>query len=125
VLSISPITALDRIHRDLDDSVLKRAFEETLNILSQRMKESVIYDLQNAGEYSREAELSLEKIALRLNRLFGKEAAQIIPKRMFLTLDELAVMAKKQNKEKSLAPSSCPRISRTLYSANNYDTCYY
>jgi DNA-binding HxlR family transcriptional regulator len=55
---------MDRIGRDRDESVLRRAFEETLDILGQRMKESIIYDLENSGEYHSDTQFSLEKIAL-------------------------------------------------------------
>jgi hypothetical protein len=80
---------MDRIGRDLDESVLRRAFEETLDIFGQRMMESIIYDLENSGEYYRDTQFSLEKIALGLNRLFEKEAADMILERLFLLLTEL------------------------------------
>jgi hypothetical protein len=87
---------MDRKGCDLDESVLRRAFEGSLDILGQRLKESVIYDLENTGEYRKDEEFSLEKIALGLNRLFGKEAAEMMVERIILKMDELAVILKKQ-----------------------------
>jgi hypothetical protein len=86
---------MERIGCDLDESVLRRAFEDTLDILGHRMKASVIYDLENSGEYRMDVEFSLEKIARGMNRLFGEEATEIILERMFLKMDELAVIVKK------------------------------
>jgi hypothetical protein len=86
---------MDRTGSDLDESVLRRAFEDTLDILGPRMKESFIHDLENSSEYRRDIEFSLEKIAHGLYRLFGEEAAEIMLERIFLKLDDLAVIEKK------------------------------
>ena len=80
----------------LDSTLVKQVFEETLDILGERTNHGVIFDLKCAGEYDAQNDnISLEKITIGLQCLFGAEAVELIIAKIFLALDELTIIAKK------------------------------
>jgi hypothetical protein len=78
------------VHKGQTNNLVRQAFEDTLDILDERSKRSILLEL--GGKYDQNSQgVSLVKIANGLNRLFGAEAAELIIEKMLVRLDELAV----------------------------------
>jgi hypothetical protein len=68
----------------------RSAFDKTLDILGERLKNTVIHDLELNAAYNASSEnLELARVAEALQRLFGYEAAQLIMERVLLEMDRL------------------------------------
>lgn len=72
------------------DRICRKAFDETLKLLGDRTKKTIIFDLELAGAYQRDSEyLELGKVNTILQRIFGEDTTQLLMEHALLKMDEL------------------------------------
>jgi hypothetical protein len=72
--------------------VLRKAIEETLELLGEQGRRTVTSVLESRGLYSRydnHFEVSLEKISQGLSEIFGDTAAELIMERVLVRMDRI------------------------------------
>jgi len=88
--------------REQHNKVLREAFEGSLDIVGYGGKITIIHELEERGAYHKDDDtyLSLWKIGEGLRELFGQEIAEMIMEKVMIRMDKLFSLQHVQADEK-------------------------
>jgi hypothetical protein len=80
----------------LEHNVIRQAFENTINVLGERTKQTLIEDLTKSGVFLQDPEITLSKLVNGIKEILGDEAAELVAERLIIKLDKMHSMHKQE-----------------------------